>query len=384
MTMKTMTSASLAALALLTGCPFDDSQAVPLGTSSETSATGDGMTTGDATAASATSIEPLDTTASAGTTASSSTTDATETTDPSETTDPGTSTGPTSECGNGSVEPGEDCDGTDWQGATCESLGQAAGALACSETCTFDVTGCVPPGMVLIPGGEFEMGSSLQPTEMPIRQVYLDPFWIDETEVTLAEYAACVAAGGCTAPATEPVPYCNWNQPGRDDHPINCVDWYQAAAYCAWVDDGTNRLPTEAEWEKAARGTDARVYPWGDAPGPSCTHSVMWDDAVGGSGCGTYRTMPVRSKPLGDSPYGLQDMSGNVWEWVADWYGPYDAAETDNPTGPAMGTVRVLRGDSWYSNILDNFRAAARGGTDPLNRWMIIGFRCARTPPASL
>lgn len=373
------TLSSLASLAA--GCAvFDDM--LPLDTESGTSTTSTGSG-GETTTVADVTTGSTDTTETPGTTEAVDTTSSPDTTDTTDTTDTSTSTGPTTDCGNDSVEPGEDCDGTDWQGATCESLGQAAGSLACSETCTFDVTGCVPPGMVLIPGGEFEMGSNLQPAEMPIRQVYLDPFWIDETEVTLAEYAACVAAGGCTAPATDPVPYCNWNQPDRDDHPINCVDWYQAAAYCAWVDEGTNRLPTEAEWEKAARGADARVYPWGDAPGPTCTHAVMWDDAVGGSGCGTYGTMPVGSKPLGDSPYGLKDMSGNVWEWVADWYGPYDAAETDNPTGAAMGTDRVLRGDSWYSAILDYFRAASRGGLDPVNRWMIVGFRCARTPPAA-
>jgi hypothetical protein len=130
--------------------------------------------------------------------------------------------------------------------------------------------------------------------------------------------------------------------PGREDHPINCISWAEASTYCGWA--GTvahKRLPTEAEWEKAARGDDARIYPWGDVPLPSCTH-VSMNEGPGG-GCGNFSSLPVGSKPLGDSPYGVHDMAGGVWEWTADWYGVYDVAEDDNPTGPSMGTFRPPR-----------------------------------------
>lgn len=294
-----------------------------------------------------------------------------------------TTTGTVAECGNGNVEEGEECDGTDWNGATCESLGQAPGTLACSETCTFDMVGCVPLGMVLVPGGTFEMGSTDYPDEMPIRQVQVDAFWIDETEVTVAAYAGCVEDGSCREPSAGGS--CNWMVAGREVHPVNCVTWFEAEEFCTWAGGGTKRLPTEAEWEKAARGTDAREHPWGDSPAPSCTHVVMYDAAAGGSGCGLSSTWPVGSKPLGDSPHGAHDMSGNVWEWVADWYGePYDAAETDNPTGPETGSLRVRRGGAWDNSVSNNFRAASRSENSPALSFAGVGFRCARTPPVSL
>ena len=290
-----------------------------------------------------------------------------------------TTTGTAVVCGNDVVEDGEECDGTDWNGATCESLGYAEGSLACTEGCVIDVLGCLPEGMVLVPGGMFEMGSNDYANEMPIRQVQVDAFWIDRTEVTVEAYSACVADGACTEPGSGGS--CNWMVAGREDHPVNCVTWFQAAKYCGWVDGGVKRLPTEAEWEKAARGTDAREYPWGDVPEPSCTHVVMND---GGAGCDMGSTWPVGSKPMGDSPFGAHDMAGNVWEWVADWYtSSYDAMETDNPTGPAMGTWRVLRGGSWGFSGSDYFRAADRSIFTPTFDFN-VGFRCARTPPAPL
>jgi len=286
------------------------------------------------------------------------------------------STGHVAECGNGAMEEGEDCDGMDFGAATCESLGQSPGTLSCTESCMVDVVGCWPPGMVLIPGGAFEMGSDYSSNQQPIRQVHVDSFWMDETEVTVEAYSACVDDGTCSEPSTGGS--CNWMVAGREDHPVNCVTWFQAEAYCGWAGGGTKRLPTEAEWEKAARGTDAREYPWGDSPAPSCTHVVMNE---GGSGCGMSSTWPVGSKPLGDAPYGAHDMAGNVWEWVADWYAsPYDEAETDNPTGPAIGTLRVLRGGSWGNSTTDDFRAADRHSGDPTFDYLSVGFRCARRP----
>jgi formylglycine-generating enzyme required for sulfatase activity len=278
------------------------------------------------------------------------------------------------------VEDGEECDGTDWNGATCESLGHDPGSLVCIETCVFDLAGCVPPGMVLVPGGVFEMGSNANADEMPIRQVQVDTFWMDETEVTVEAYAACVSDGTCSEPTTGT--YCNWLMVGREAHPANCVTWFQAEEYCGWAGEGTKRLPREAEWEKAARGTDARTYPWGDMPEPSCSYVVMYD---GGEGCGMSSTWAVGRKPLGDSPYGAHDMAGNVHEWVADWYAnSYEAMETDNPTGPAAGATRVIRGGAWDYADLYYFRAAYRLDYAPALDSYSLGFRCARTPPTPL
>ena len=303
---------------------------------------------------------------------------------PSSTTQDGTTTGSIAVCGNGVVEGGEECDGIVLNGETCQSLGHVPGALGCSDNCAYDISGCTPPGMVVVPEGEFTMGSNKYANERPIRQVKVGTFYIDQTEVTVSDYAACVSVGVCSEP--NPGESCNWLVVGRENHPVNCVDWNHAVSYCGWVDGGAKRQPTEAEWEKAARGTDARTYPWGGSPEPSCSHVVMEDAAAGGDGCGNGSTMEVGSKsPSGDSPYGAQDMSGNVWEWVADWYADsYDAGDTDNPTGPAKGTFRVLRGGPWGSIGPNVFRVAYRAITPPTASNEYSGFRCARTPPAAL
>lgn len=287
-------------------------------------------------------------------------------------------TAPIAECGNGDVEDGEECDGPELNGATCESLGFSEDGLTCVG-CQLDGSQCgPPPGMVEVPGGIFEMGSNTHPNEMPIRQVLVYRFWMDATEVTVQAYAACVDAGMCSQPSSGTG--CNWMDAGRENHPVNCVTWSQADEYCGWVDEGTKRLPTEAEWEKTARGTDARDYPWGDSPEPSCSHAVM------NGGCGMGSTWPVGIKSMGDSPYGAHDMAGNVWEWVADWYaGSYDESETDNPTGPGTGSARILRGASWQDDpSMTSFRAAHRNDYGPTNTSSKVGFRCARTPPAAL
>ena len=239
--------------------------------------------------------------------------------------------------------------------------------------------GQAPAGMVRIPAGGFWMGCNPEvdddcdDDEKPGRKVWLDEYFIDRTEVTIGQYRACVEAGSCKEPRSKSdSKYCNWGHSGREDHPINCVDWNQAEAFCRWAG---KRLPTEAEWEKAARGTEGRKYPWGNREA-SCDYAVMDD---GGDGCGKDRTWPVCAKERGNSPYGLCDMAGNVWEWVSDWYGEeyYESGATRNPKGSKYGEYRVLRGGCWglYPWYL---RASSRFRSLPSLRYYGSGFRCAR------
>jgi formylglycine-generating enzyme required for sulfatase activity len=215
--------------------------------------------------------------------------------------------------------------------------------------------------MVRVPAGAFHYGcnasvdSQCEDDEKPGKRVTLPAFTIDKTEVMASAYGACVNTGTCTKPKTGGS--CNWGKSGRGDHPINCVDWIQAKAYCSWAG---KRLPTEQEWEKAARGTDGRKYPWGNQSA-SCARAVMND---GGTGCGDNKTWPVGSKPSGASPYGAQDMAGNVWEWTSDWY-------------DSKKKGRVLRGGSWGYDAR-RVRASSRGRYYPAFRSNSYGFRCAQ------
>lgn len=231
--------------------------------------------------------------------------------------------------------------------------------------------------MVFVPAGEFLRGSDDgESDEKPTRQVYVDAFAIDRTEVTVDAYAACVRAGACSKPSCSS-PDANWGVAGRGQHPVNCVDWTQADTYCRWAG---KRLPTEAEWEKAARGTDGRTYPWGNQA-PSCRYAVMND---GGKGCGEERTWAVGSKPAGASPYGALDMSGNVWEWVSDGYSSSayaGAASARNPKGPSSGSLRVFRGGSFGVGDAAALRAAYRLYVAPSYAGDYLGFRCARSMP---
>lgn len=225
--------------------------------------------------------------------------------------------------------------------------------------------------MVYVPAGDFTMGSPEgegHDDERPQHIVYLDAFYIDKTEVTAAQYERCVKADACSA-AGSYSDACSYGASGMSDHPINCVDWNQAVTYCGWAG---RRLSTEAEWEKAARGTDGRVYPWGNTVDTSKLNS--WE-------AGPESTTAVGSYPAGASPYGALDMAGNVWEWVTDWYdGSYYAqSPRDNPLGPASGQFRVLRGGSWTYGAL-NGRAAPRARSSPDYRGVDNGFRCARSP----
>lgn len=227
--------------------------------------------------------------------------------------------------------------------------------------------------MVYVPEGEFTMGSDSYDNEQPVHTVYLDAFWIDETEVTNAMYALCVRAGACDPPS-DTSSYTRTSYYGNmqyDNYPVNYVSWNDAQAYCAWADA---RLPTEAEWEKAARGTDGRTYPWGNTS-PTCN---LANYRPSGNGC-AGDTSAVGSYLAGASPYGALDMAGNVWEWVNDWYDEnyYSQSPTSNPQGSASGQDRVVRGGSWGYRGID-VRSAVRDWFGPDFANDDIGFRCVR------
>ena len=243
--------------------------------------------------------------------------------------------------------------------------------------------------MVYIPAGSFSMGQTADQAlaecskffndcqlswfadEQPPHSVSLPAFWIDRTEVTNSAYAQCVSTGACLPPASasSKTRSSYYGNPQYGDYPVINVDWERARSYCEWAG---GRLPTEAEWESAARGTDGRTYPWGNAS-PTCSLVNFGEPKL----C-TGDTSQVGSYPAGASVYGLVDMAGNVSEWVHDWYGDatYSQGSQDNPAGPDAGEARVLRGGAW--NLNPNFlRTTNRDHQVPAAHNDHIGFRCA-------
>ena len=229
------------------------------------------------------------------------------------------------------------------------------------DTCTRRT---VSMTMIYVPGGTFQMGSDGGDTdEQPIHEVRLDSFWIDRTEVTNAQYNTCVSAGICTPSESAGDPDFNGAL-----YPVVNISWNAANRYCAWAG---GQLPTEAQWEYAARGPQAHTFPWGNTP-PNCD-LAQYGDCRG-------KTKPVGSfSPVGDSWIGAADMAGNAFEWVADWYDSeyYAVSPMVNPAGPITGATKTLRGGSWL-NFDIRIRAANRGYyLQPDSRRNIIGFRCA-------
>ena len=232
--------------------------------------------------------------------------------------------------------------------------------------------------IIYISAGKFTMGSKDgRSSERPVHTVYLKAYYMDKYEVTNGQYGAFMKATGKSAPK-------EWNDIrfNESNQPVVGVSWYDAEAYCKWAG---KRLPTEAEWEKAARGTDARVYPWGndfDCGRGNFDDETKYDRETvpGGAGCDGYvEIAPVGRFPSGASPYRVHDMAGNAWEWVNDWYDRayYARSPNKNPTGPDSGKYRVLRGGSWNYGP-DYVRAAFRGRSEPDYRDDLIGFRCVK------
>lgn len=265
-----------------------------------------------------------------------------------------------------------------------------------------------PDEMVLVPAGEFTMGASSDegglPDEQPLRLVYLSAFWIDRYEVTNAAYARFVQETGYQVPANAAPALTLWDHnsplPGIEQHPVVNVSWLDAVAFCRWAG---KRLPTEAEWEKAARGTDRRTYPWGNEwnfdHANSASYwaqrtvqfadSTQWEAFwIRGEGAaiskekgvrGEVLTLPVGSFPSGASPYGAMDMAGNAAEWVQDWYNPnhYRWASLTDPQGPGRGAIKAMRGGSWLKPAI-SLRTTDRDWGTMDSRPSGTGFRCAR------
>jgi formylglycine-generating enzyme required for sulfatase activity len=219
--------------------------------------------------------------------------------------------------------------------------------------------------MILVPAGEFTMGSNEDANEQPVHRVSLDAYYMDKYKVTVWQYAKFLEATSLEAPPDWNV----MNQPRHQMRPVVRITWSDASTYCRWAG---KRLPTEAEWEKAEGGRDGRVYPSDDGLyllGANYANET-WDNHA--------TLVPVGPMEVGKSLYGLYDMAGNGWEWVSDWYDSnyYKNSPSQNPQGPERGESKVVRGGLW--NAHRDF--ASRDNFTPTYRSFLLGFRCAKTP----
>lgn len=278
-------------------------------------------------------------------------------------------------CGSSSA-PGAGPDAGVADGAVAGDAGAAADAGVAADAGPDDTA--LPEVLRLVPGGTYPRGCDAVVTpgcasdELPKHDVQVSSFEIHETEVQQAYYAECVTAGACEAPPQ------GYSPSATPRHPVVNVSWFDARDYCQWRG---LRLPTEAEWEVAARGDDERIYPWGDAP-PTCALAVML-------GCGEDDPIAVGTRALGASPFGLLDMAGNAVEWVSDnydgtFYQDYVDAPTLDPTGPTGFGAKVFRGGSVRYDTetpLGSLRASERYVDGATARYGDLGFRCARDVP---
>ena len=268
-----------------------------------------------------------------------------------------------------------------------------------------------PDGMIKIDGGNMFMGSTdedLPPDVRPPHRVKVSTFCLDKYEVTVEQYTACIKSGNCLKAITtvsfpkatpEQVtaysPLCNFGKADKSKHPMNCVTWKEAKNFCEHdggrLKAGGARLPSEAEWEFAARGSGQRTYPWGDEdPSPARLNACgdecnAWLTSVSlkntpqmyDADDGFAATAPVGSFEAGASDKGIMDLAGNVWEWTADWYGEYSDGDQNDPTGASSGTERVARGGGFNGQYPAWAKPAFRWRTDPEARSQGVGFRCA-------
>ncbi|MCG3174635.1 MAG: Hercynine oxygenase [Myxococcota bacterium] len=237
--------------------------------------------------------------------------------------------------------------------------------------------------MDYVPAGPFIMGCDpkqdpeCEEDESPVREITLSAYWIDRHETTAGAFRDCIAAGACgssTYGEYMQSATCTVGDKKAFDQPVNCVSWRGADAFCRWAG---KRLPSEAEWEKAARGPQGRKYPWPSGP-PLCMRAVFHADKNDRSGCGQAKTWPVGSFPSETGPYGSLDLAGNVFEWTASWYNGlyYAQAPALDPPGPQHGSQRVRRGGS-FRTAAKYIRASYRGRDEPLKFMDDVGFRCA-------